>query len=314
MDFYYKRKIKTLDQIKEISKKFREDGKIVSTINGSFDLLHAGHIYMIEQAKKQGDILILGLNSDKSYKEYKDNRGPLVNEGSRALLLASLANVDFVVLFDDPVPLNFLKAVHPNIHCNGAEYGKECVESKLLRKMGAKLFIIPELEFNDGRKFSTSDLISRIVERFSGSKNKAIFLDLSFVKNGSEEEVIDILKYFKNNHYKIIIISNKSNQIKTDLAYKRFFDKIYLCPHKIKGVCDCKKPGFALFQKAKKENNLDMKKCWTIGDDINDCIAGKKAGTITIYIGWRKSKSMDYVVEKLSKIKKIIKKDEARKK
>ena len=138
-------KIKLLEEIGEISLKFRSEGKKIVTLNGSFDILHIGHIYALAEAKKRGDILIVGINSDLSYRQYKDKNGPIISERDRAIILSSLESVDFVVIFEDTNPIKFIKAVKPHVHCNGVEYGKNCIEAQLLKKLGSKLVLLPRI-------------------------------------------------------------------------------------------------------------------------------------------------------------------------
>src|SRR3989344_5118766 len=94
-------KIKSREELKSIVSKLKVEGKKIVTVNGSFDMMHYGHIYTFNLAKQQGDILIVGVNSDKSYKIYKDIRGPMIPEKQRALSVASLEAVDYVTLFDE---------------------------------------------------------------------------------------------------------------------------------------------------------------------------------------------------------------------
>jgi len=161
------KKLRTLEDITRIVSTHKQQGDIIVSLNGSFDILHAGHTYLIEEAKSQGDILIIGLNSDASYMNYKDRRGPILDEMNRAALLASLEDVDYIIMFDEPEPLEFIKAVQPDIHCNGQEYGQDCIERKLLDDIGARLYLINERKQDMDNKISTSLIIRKIAERYS---------------------------------------------------------------------------------------------------------------------------------------------------
>ncbi len=337
-------KLKGKKEIAAIIKKLKKKGKKIVSLNGSFDLLHAGHIYMIEQAKKQGDVLVVGLNSEKSYKAYKDKRGPIFSDIERAIMLCSIEQVDYVVLFDEPVPFSFIEAVMPDIHCNGAEYGKGCVEAELLKKNGIRLKLIDELKISkEDIKLSTSAIIDKIIARFGNKKRKAIFLDRDGVLNVDygyvyEKEKLELvagmaecLKKLKALGYAFIIITNQSGIALGKFSigqmhsfnerlvseYKKHgisFLDIYYCPHHPSvEKCDCRKPGFVMWQKAKKEHNIDLAKSWTIGDKLNDCIAGKRAGTKTIllksaYVSEQDSKSeyVDFFVANPEEIYEII--------
>lgn len=135
----------------------KAQGKRVVSLNGSFDLMHAGHLYMLYEAKKKGDILIVALNSDKSIKQYKNSNRPIIPLEFRLLMMAAIEVVDYVTFFDETVPMEILKKIHPDIHVNGAEYGKECVESDLLKDLGSDLYLVDRIP-----SLSTSEIINKI--------------------------------------------------------------------------------------------------------------------------------------------------------
>ncbi|MBC8495523.1 adenylyltransferase/cytidyltransferase family protein [archaeon] len=155
-------KIKTREEIKELCVKLKAVGLTIVTTNGSYDILHAGHVRMLEEAKKQGDILIVGLNSDKSVQAYKNKDRPIIPEQYRAELLAALECVDYVTLFDETVPMEFIKSVVPDIHVNYAGYGGDCVEKPLLDEIGAKLHLVGDL-----CDFSTTKIVDKIIKIYS---------------------------------------------------------------------------------------------------------------------------------------------------
>src|SRR6185369_13211677 len=102
-----------------------------------FDVLHAGHVHILEEAKAQGDVLIVGLNSDASVKAYKGESRPIVPQAERARMLLALRAVDFVHIFDETEPMPFLAEVGPHVHVNGSEYGPDCIEAPLVKSLGA---------------------------------------------------------------------------------------------------------------------------------------------------------------------------------
>lgn len=120
-------KILTLEQIQKRAQELREQGKRLVTVNGSFDILHAGHLDQLEEAKRQGDVLFVGLNSDVSIQAEKGPARPFIPEQARAAMLAALVCVDYVVIIDVPyaeVPQKLLTLVQPTVHVNGPDYGK----------------------------------------------------------------------------------------------------------------------------------------------------------------------------------------------
>jgi len=155
----HKEKIKSLEEIIEIVDGMKKEGKKIITTNGSFDLLHAGHIDLFQKARGCGDILIVGINSDKSVKKYKKKPGrPIIPERFRAEAVAAIMYVDYVFLFDDLIPNPWLEKIRPDIHANSAEYGKDCVETEVLEKYGGELFLVPR----DNFPISTSAIEEKI--------------------------------------------------------------------------------------------------------------------------------------------------------
>ncbi len=131
--------------------------KIVFT-NGCFDLLHAGHVTYLEAAKKRGDKLILGLNTDRSVSAIKGPTRPVVHENDRARVLAALESVDAVILFDEDTPLNLINAIKPNIIAKGSDYSASQVVGGLeVQSWGGEIALIDLVE---GR--STSNIIKKM--------------------------------------------------------------------------------------------------------------------------------------------------------
>jgi rfaE bifunctional protein nucleotidyltransferase chain/domain len=135
-------------------------GQRIVTTNGCFDLVHAGHIVFLGQARAQGDVLIVGLNSDESVARIKGPGRPLVPEAERALLLANLRAVDFVVVFADVLSANWLESVQPHLHCKGGDYNLDSLpaaEIEAVQRHGGEVRFLPLVE-----GISTSKLISRV--------------------------------------------------------------------------------------------------------------------------------------------------------
>lgn len=152
-------KIKTIEEVVEIARKLREQGKTIVTTNGSFDILHAAHVNGLEKAKTEGDFLIVLLNSDSSIKKNKGDKRPIIPQEERARMLAALQCVDYVAIFNEQKPLEHLAKIKPHIHTKGAEIKGET--RALLSKWGGK-YISQGLEIG----LSTTDIIKRIVERY----------------------------------------------------------------------------------------------------------------------------------------------------
>lgn len=143
-----------------LANRLRSQGRRIVTLNGSFDILHAGHLYFIREARKQGDVLIVGLNSDASIRGNKGPSRPYIGEEDRAKLLLALRDVDYVHIFDEPAPMAFLELVRPDVHVNGAEYGADCIEAPTVIANGGRIHLVDRLP-----SLSTSDLVRRIQEQ-----------------------------------------------------------------------------------------------------------------------------------------------------
>src|SRR3989338_3613429 len=139
--FNRRRKIVSRGEITRIADEQRKEGKTIVTINGTFDILHKGHEFILKSAKKQGDMLIVGLNTDSSVKQNKGPGRPINGEKARAMMLANFPFVDYVVLFDEKTPIELLEEIRPDVHVNGSEYGKECIEAPTVKKHGGKIYI-----------------------------------------------------------------------------------------------------------------------------------------------------------------------------
>jgi D-beta-D-heptose 7-phosphate kinase/D-beta-D-heptose 1-phosphate adenosyltransferase len=141
----------------QLAATLRAKRKRIVTINGSFDVLHAGHLHILNEAKRQGDVLIVGLNSDASVRTYKGPSRPIVTERRRAELLLALRMVDYVHIFDEPDPIAFLSEINPDVHVNGSEYGAECIEAETVRRGGGEIYIVDRIP-----DLSTSGLLGSL--------------------------------------------------------------------------------------------------------------------------------------------------------
>jgi rfaE bifunctional protein nucleotidyltransferase chain/domain len=153
-------KIGTLDELAALRKTWAGEGKTVVWTNGCFDLLHAGHIRSLRDAKALGDILVVGINSDASVRAIKGEARPIIGQDDRAETIAALEAVDYVTIFDEADPIMALSRLRPDIHCKGAEYAdgtRPMPERETVLSYGGRIEFLP---LHPGR--STSDLIQRI--------------------------------------------------------------------------------------------------------------------------------------------------------
>ncbi|HUQ89732.1 MAG TPA: adenylyltransferase/cytidyltransferase family protein [Vicinamibacterales bacterium] len=136
----------------------RARGLAIAFANGAFDLLHVGHIRYLEGAKREGDRLIVAINSDASVRGLKGPTRPVLAEADRAELVAALRAVDYVVIFDEPTVTPLLELLKPEVHCKGTDYTVDTVpERETVRAYGGRIAIV-----GDPKDHSTSDLLSRL--------------------------------------------------------------------------------------------------------------------------------------------------------
>ncbi len=134
-----------------------QNKKIVFT-NGCFDIIHSGHVYYLNEAKKMGDILVIGLNSDDSVRRLKGNSRPINSQNDRAVVLSALKSVDYVVYFEDDTPLNLISSLLPDILVKGGDYQiDDIVGADVVRNNGGSIITI---SFVEGK--STTNIINKM--------------------------------------------------------------------------------------------------------------------------------------------------------
>jgi rfaE bifunctional protein nucleotidyltransferase chain/domain len=138
------KKVKNIRAIKSIAAGLKARRKRIVFTNGCFDILHVGHIRYLRKAKSFGDILVVGLNTDRSVRLIKGEKRPIVPQEDRAEVLASLEFVDYVVFFDEPDPFTLIGKVKPHILVKGADWTKDKIVGRdLVEKAGGRVVRIP---------------------------------------------------------------------------------------------------------------------------------------------------------------------------
>ena len=155
-----KNKVTTLKKLIPIVKKLKKQHKKIVTTNGVFDIIHLGHVKYLEEAKKLGDVLIVGVNTDSSVKQNKGDKRPINGEKSRIGVLAGIESVDYVFLFNEKYPRNWLEKIKPNVHVKAGDYRlRQVIEKGIVEKNGGKIAIAKMK-----RGYSTTGLINKILE------------------------------------------------------------------------------------------------------------------------------------------------------
>jgi rfaE bifunctional protein nucleotidyltransferase chain/domain len=156
-------KIVKLEALKEKVRALKTAGKSIVFTNGCFDVLHVGHVRYLKAAKAQGDVLIVGVNSDGSVRQIKGPGRPVVPEDERAEILASLACVDFVTLFDEPDPGKIIGLLMPDVLVKGADWAADAIVGRnVVEGSGGRVVRIPLTE-----GVSTSGMIAKIIASYA---------------------------------------------------------------------------------------------------------------------------------------------------
>jgi D-glycero-beta-D-manno-heptose 1-phosphate adenylyltransferase len=155
-------KIVDLDELSDYCDKLRSAGRRIVATNGCFDLLHIGHVRYLQSARALGDVLVVGLNSDRSVHELKGAGRPVTNESDRAEILAAMECVDVVTIFPETRATKFLAMARPAVYVKGGDYTAETLDQEdrnFLKQIGATIRFV---SFQEG--YSTSELLERICE------------------------------------------------------------------------------------------------------------------------------------------------------
>jgi rfaE bifunctional protein nucleotidyltransferase chain/domain len=155
-------KIVFLEQLIELRHRWRAESLRIVWTNGAFDLLHVGHLASLEAASMEGHVLVVGVNSDRVVRALKGPLRPIIPEDQRALMVAAVWCVDYVLIYDDELPSAILSRLHPHVHCKGRDYappdGKPIPEMSIVQSYGGRvafLSLVPDV--------STSAIVSRVV-------------------------------------------------------------------------------------------------------------------------------------------------------
>ncbi len=152
-----------LQELIKVVNRLKQEGKRIVFTNGCFDIIHLGHVLYLKSAKEYGDILVVGLNSDKSVKIIKGDKRPVVPQGERAGVLSSIRFVDYVVIFNEPDPYKIIEAVKPDVLVKGGDWAIENIIGRdIVESSGGKVYNIPYIEGS-----SSTNIIEEILKRYS---------------------------------------------------------------------------------------------------------------------------------------------------
>jgi len=313
-------KVLPRERLISIVEGLRRSGRTIGVTNGTFDLIHPGHVKYLEDAKRYCDVLVVSVNTDSSVRRYKGEGRPIVSQDDRATVVAGLASVDYVTFHDEERMEATLRALAPDYYIKGGDYSRDGLTSAdLVAEWSGKVVLGPLVP-----RQSTTGLIERIVDRnpppielplksgFSAG-HRAVILDRDGVINEDVEylhepekfrllpHVPEGLKRLQELGYRLVIATGQTGIALGYYMKEDFFrvnremlralseqditvSKIYFCPHGIADGCECRKPQPGMIKQSAADLNLDLSECWVVGDKETDIEAGRRAGCRTILI------------------------------
>lgn len=312
-------KILSLEQMDQWVAAEKASGRRIGFTCGSFDLLHAGHVQYLGEARELCDRLIVAVNSDASVQRYKNPLRPVVPERERMFVVAGLAAADVVTLMEEDRPLSLLLRWKPNLYIKGGDYAEDKLRSgDAVREYGGKVAVV-----KSGFSTSSSKLVERIgVIAAHAAPDRApsqgvqglVLLDrdgtlirnVPFLHDPANVEVlpgvIEGLLKLQAAGLRLAIVSNQQG---IGLGYFTIQDfitvnqrllrelgaagvrisKIYFCPHSLGEQCSCRKPATGMITRAMRDFGASPENTFLAGDSDEDMQAGSAAGCRTIRVG-----------------------------
>jgi rfaE bifunctional protein nucleotidyltransferase chain/domain len=307
-------KVLGLEQVLPLRARWRQEGRTVVWTNGCFDLLHVGHVRSLQEARGLGDVLVVGVNSDRSVRSLKGPGRPLVPGPERAEVLAALACVDAVIVFDELTPEATLARLKPDVCCKGADYapphGKPVPEAALVESYGGRVVF---LSFSPG--ISTTELARRAAAGGPPPGGRpAVFLDrdgtlvedVGYPRRPEQLRLLPgaaaALAQLRDRGFALVVVSNQSGvgrglltREQAESVHRRLaellaeqgarLDAAYYCYHAPDEGCPCRKPSPHFLLAAARELGVDLARSCVVGDKPSDVQAGLSAGCRTVLFG-----------------------------
>lgn len=195
------KKIISRESLAQIVRDIKARGATIVTTNGSFDLLHIGHVTMLQEAKSLGDVLIVGLNSDLSVRRYKGKGRPICPQNHRAGMLAALEYTDYITIFDELTPIPLLEQIQPNIHVNSPEHGRDCVEREVVERHGGRIYLSQLVA-----GMSTSQLLKRISATLMDEAAQGLFLNPIDIQQEPSEQLLPLLQQLQASGFRSFLL------------------------------------------------------------------------------------------------------------
>lgn len=288
--------MKTPEKVTSISALLKRYGRPgvrttkISSCSGSFDLLHAGHISYLKEARSKGDVLVVFLNTDESIKKYKGSTRPIVPFTERAILLAAISFVDHIVPLSELNPVSLIESLKPEVFCNGADWGQFAAERSVVEDNGGRFVIVSA---KTRSLMSTSDLVSKVALAHSTKLPQAVFIensDLSTLLSKGDLPTIllwrkTITKLAEHN-WKIVLVDHKA-ALSPSLAKKILRDAAaagIMIDHALNHPLLQDPRDTSIFEKAATTLNLPLSKCWHISYTGAGTMSARLANMKTVII------------------------------
>jgi len=305
-------KIISRDRCAEICRTAQSEGKKVGFSSGAFDLLHVGHVDYLKKARQLCDVLLLGVNSDRSIQRYKSPNRPFVTELARASVVAALECVDYVFIFNEDNNNLNIETIKPDIYIKAGDYKRSQLSSvPLVEAYGGQVKLIEPVE-----GYSTSELARTVFQRQISTAGgydtipqprPAIFLDrdgtiveeIGYLHEPDKTKLIpgvaSAIRSFRGAGFHIILVTNQpgigfgyfsredffavnARMLRLLSAEGAVVDRIYFCPHNEADGCSCRKPRTGLFERACADLPIIKERSWMVGDMTGDIQAAKNFG------------------------------------
>jgi D-glycero-beta-D-manno-heptose 1-phosphate adenylyltransferase len=283
------KKILSRQALIDCVRRLKQDSKTIVSTNGSFDLLHLGHVSMLQEARSLGDVLIVGLNSDTGIRRYKGKYRPICPEMQRAGMLAALACVDYITVFDELTPIELLSVIQPHIHVNSPEHGKDCVEREVVEKYGGRIHLAQLIA-----GMSTTQLLGRIQESLAHTPAVAIFLNaeslaLALAETETPEQRQEAIRLlftqFTQQNFQIVIFHTASVTQPEGDVKELLGENIPPEGGELTVTfCRSEKSSVELFETLADEQDLILAKSVVISHDLQDIQAGRTLNCKTILL------------------------------
>jgi D-glycero-D-manno-heptose 1,7-bisphosphate phosphatase len=307
------------DLLVQLTSRWRSAGYKIGFTCGAFDLLHAGHVSYLAEARKVCDRLIVAVNSDESVRQYKNHFRPIQSEDHRLMIVSALSSVDVAILMRELQPTEMIKLLQPDLYIKGGDYSVDQLRSKpSVEAYGGRCVVIPVSE-----EVSTTKIIRRVQElsvyaqpdeRSARGRQRVAFLDrdgtliqnVPYLNSAARVQLLpgvgEGLKALQEQGFILAVITNQqglglgyfdydaflkvnSRMFELLASYGVKLTRFYFCPHSIAEDCDCRKPRTGLVDRALLEFRVRASDCIFIGDSEADMACAAKVGCQAILVG-----------------------------